>query len=770
MNERRPSEELDDRGRGPGSDPEEPRCLGGRFVLQGHIGAGGGAAVVRASDRQFPGKLVAIKLLRSRDEDLRRRFVQEAEVLRAIDHPSIVRVFGRDVDGEEYYTVLELIEGPDLFEHLTRSGPLPWRQVVAIGIQIAGALDVVHRHGLVHRDVKPANIMLDASGRAKLIDFGVVRITDNYRIPTGATQRRMTEMGKALGTPGYLPLEAGLVAPNPSFDVFGLGATLYQLLTGTIPEEPLQPLCEVYSRCDAPEGLERVLLAALALEPEDRTQSADQLGQALAAVLEACPERRTPTKRIDGRYELIGLAGTGAKANVQRAVHRGAGHDVVLKMLRSTAPDDLLRFAREAKVLHAFADPALPRFYDYAPEARPPYIAMAHARGRPAARLCGPVRLKPIEVAAVGVKLARVLAVVHARGVLHRDINSNNVLIDDNGEVTLIDFGCAELEEKFYDVPAGERRYLTPPEGRITIPDGGIGQLTWSAPEVRGGTGWSDRSDVYSLGHLLFRLLTGKIPTKGADPPSSILGHVVTCPEEVATAIEAALQVDPRARPSAALLAQNLIDALEGEEEAFARAVAMATPAGRPPLRLVPSPPEGAAAWTEHPVPDDDSEPALSLALAEPPPLSSSRARWSRIGLVVISLAVVMGLAAALRRMQDSSAEPPRMARLAAEVGPSAPRRVAMVTPASAGPTLAVPAPGTMREALDAATPALRRCSALANGLLFVNFTVRQDGEAFAVSVPGGASEVVERCVRDATASLRFQPHAAETFTEEYTP
>jgi serine/threonine protein kinase len=113
-----------------------------------------------------------------------------------------------------------------------------------------------------------------------------------------------------------------------------------------------------------------------------------------------------------------------------------------------------------------------------------------------------------------------VLAVVHARGVLHRDINANNVLIDERGAVTLLDFGCAELVEKFYDVPAGERRYLTPPEARVVIPHGGIGTLAWSAPEVRGGSGWTDKSDVYSMGHLLFRLLTGKVPVKGADPPT----------------------------------------------------------------------------------------------------------------------------------------------------------------------------------------------------------------------------------------------------------
>ena len=539
-----------ERGDGP------KKCLGGRFDLLDRVGVGGGAVVVRARDRQLH-RLVAVKLLCSRDADLRCRFAQESVVLAGMDHPAVVRVLAHDSEGDEPYTVLELIEGPDLCEHLAQSGPLPWRQVLQIGGQIADALDAAHRQGLVHRDVKPANIMFAGADRVqvKLIDFGIVRIAENYRVPTGAVRPRPTGMGMALGTPGYLPLEAGLVEPNPSFDVFGLGATLYELLTGALPEEPLRPLRE--AGCDAPEDLERVLFAALALEPEDRTRTAAELVRALEAVRVAHPEPGTPSKRIDGRYELIGVAGTGGKADAYLAVHRGAGHDVVLKFLRSSDHDEARRFTREAMLLQTFNHPALPRFYDHAPEANPPYIAMAHAPGRPALRLCSPPRLRPLEVAAVGVKLAEVLAVVHARGVLHRDINANNVLIDEHGAVTLLDFGCAHLDEQFYNVPSGERRYLTPPEAREVIPDGGIGTLAWSAPEVRGGSGWTDKSDVYSIGHLLYRLLTGKVPVKGADPPASPQVLACACPDDLAAAVVRTLGVDPRHRPTAASPSQT---------------------------------------------------------------------------------------------------------------------------------------------------------------------------------------------------------------------
>jgi serine/threonine protein kinase len=205
-------------------------------------------------------------------------------------------------------------------------------------------------------------------------------------------------------------------------------------VTGKIPEEPLEPLGEAHPGCDAPEELERVLFAALALEPEDRVQTADELGRALAAVGAAHPDRRY-ARDADRRSLRADRAGghRGEGRRVRGCASRYGGHDVVLKFLRSTAPDEMpLRFAREAKLL---SGPSTIRRCRASTTTRPrrsrrtlPWPTRRDGLRRVCARRLG---CKPTEVAAVGVKLARVLAVVHARGVLHRDINANNVLIDE---------------------------------------------------------------------------------------------------------------------------------------------------------------------------------------------------------------------------------------------------------------------------------------------------------------------------------------------------
>jgi hypothetical protein len=389
-------------------------------------------------------------------------------------------------------------------------------------------------------------------------------------------------------------------------------------------------------------------------------------------------------------------------------------------------------------------------------------------------------------VAAVGVKLAEVLAVVHARGVLHRDINASNVLIDEHGAVTLLDFGAAELDDGFYNVPAGERRYLTPPEARVVIPHGGIGALAWSAPEVRAGSGWTDKSDVYSMGHLLFRLLTGKVPVKGADPPTSPQVYASACPEDVASAVVSALQVDPRNRPSAAQLAQTLSDALESEEEALARAVVVALPAGRPALRLVPAGPQVRADWTQHPLPEATSDPDPQV-LPDPPSLPPAAAdamtgralspaypRRPAPAVIALAAAAVTVLAVSgwwVRVAERPLAEPPITATLARSGPPP--------TLAPPPPTIDVSQPkhiaaspvASAADQLAAATSALNDCARKAHREIFVELATAAGEPRFtAIDIVGDDAEGTA-CVRRELERIRFLPPArGGTLVKEYRP
>ena len=710
---------------------------------------------------------MAIKLLRSRDVELKRRFAREAEVLANLHHPAIVRVLAHGGDGEDLFMALELIDGPNLGERLAVSGPLPWRQVVEIGIQIADALATIHSAGLIHRDVKPANIMLVADGpqaQVKLIDFGWARITDGYCDPVGFTPepRRATELGLAIGTPGYLPLEAGLVPADERFDVFALGATLYELLTGELPGiEPLRPLHEVNPACDAPADLGVVLTAALALEPGDRTQTAAELGAALAAIRTAHPEHRA-SRWLDGRYELLGVIGTGAKGEVLLANHRGSGHDVALKFLRSKDPDDLRRFEREAELLALLDAPGLPRFYDHAPQAERPYIAMACAPGVPAARFClasDTIRLKPAEVLEVGLQAARILKYLHERGVLHRDINANNVIIElgRTPRVTLIDLGCAVLTPAFYT--HASRRYLTPPEARVVIPDGGIEKLAWAAPEVKAGEGWTGKSDVYSLGLLLFRLLTGKLPTVAGSP---------SLPAEIANVILQTLQPRPSDRPTAAQLEMAIADILEEAELVKMADQAAASSMSPGPTELAPTVSSPSAAPTAEP------------AIASPPPHAPSASPRARIASAPVRAAsrghasfLVVGAAiAACAWWAGRVTAPPLAEHVAADATAASSVVPTAESNIHAGPLAAPVAPApvlpTMRAALDTVAPRVRACDSQGVGMMVEYETVAGREQFARIAVVGNDDARINDCVRGVAGELRFAPTTSQILHEEY--
>jgi serine/threonine-protein kinase len=203
--------------------------LAGRYRLDELIGRGGMATVFRAWDTQI-GRRVAVKLLRPEivtDPDLALRFRREAHAAAVLHHPAVVGYLGSGTDGSQPFLVMELVDGDDLATRIRTAAPLAARTAVRIAADVASGLAVAHARGIVHRDVKPGNIILDAEDRARITDFGVARI---------AAESEATIPGTTLGSVHYFsPEQARGLPTTPASDVYSLGLVLYEMLTGTRP-------------------------------------------------------------------------------------------------------------------------------------------------------------------------------------------------------------------------------------------------------------------------------------------------------------------------------------------------------------------------------------------------------------------------------------------------------------------------------------------------------------------------------------------------------
>lgn len=266
---------------------EAAHLLDKRYTIQAEIGRGEMGIVYRAYDALLQ-RQVALKVLAphlSQDPESVARFRQEAIAAAKLQHPNIVKIHDVSETGGYHYIVMEYLQGTPLDKWLIGRGPLPLEQAAHIIRQLASALDEAHRHDLVHRDVKPANVMLAADGRATLMDFGLVRTVNPGRGPSTG--------GQGAGTPAYMAPEQILGLPlGPLTDIYALGVVLYQLVLGQLPFVRDMPLATAYAhlndtprppqhlRPDLPEPVAAVLLKALAKKPEERFASAGQLAAA----------------------------------------------------------------------------------------------------------------------------------------------------------------------------------------------------------------------------------------------------------------------------------------------------------------------------------------------------------------------------------------------------------------------------------------------------------------------------------------------------------
>ncbi len=267
--------------------PPTGRLFDGRYRIERPIGQGGMARVYLAEDTSLH-RPVAIKVLDSRhadDDQFVERFAREARAAAGLNQPNIVSIYDRGSAGGAYYIVMEYVEGRTLKDVIDQEGPLAPRRAVDLVLQLLAGLRHAHQRGVVHRDVKPHNVIIQPDGRLKVMDFGIARAQG---------RGDMTEAGSIIGTAQYLaPEQARGLPVGPPGDLYATGVVLYEMLTGQVPftggssvaiamkhvqEEPVPP-----SQINPaiPRDLEKIVLRALVKDPEERYQTADQMGRDL---------------------------------------------------------------------------------------------------------------------------------------------------------------------------------------------------------------------------------------------------------------------------------------------------------------------------------------------------------------------------------------------------------------------------------------------------------------------------------------------------------
>jgi eukaryotic-like serine/threonine-protein kinase len=281
------------------------------YRVTGKLGTGGMGVVYDGEDLRLS-RPVALKFLSqdlAGDPDATRRLQREAQTLAGLNHPNICTVYEVDSHEGTAFIAMERVDGLNLKLHMARR-TLPTPEVVDIAVQVAAALDAAHAAGIVHRDIKPGNILVGSNGQVKVLDFGLARrfmMPDTGEVILGGS----TIPGRPMGTANYMAPERILQLPlDPRSDLFSLGVVIYEMATGRLPfggASPSETISNVLDKdpvpltsCspDRPPQLERIVNRLLAKVPQSRYQSASELRDALAAVWKPAPPWQRLLRRV----------------------------------------------------------------------------------------------------------------------------------------------------------------------------------------------------------------------------------------------------------------------------------------------------------------------------------------------------------------------------------------------------------------------------------------------------------------------------------------
>jgi eukaryotic-like serine/threonine-protein kinase len=290
--------------------------LGGRYRVEEELGRGGMATVFRGTDTVL-GRPVAVKVLASQyanDADFVTRFRREAQAAARLNHPNLVSVYDTGTDDGIHFIVMEFVEAKTLADYLAGGGRIMPERAMEIAESVCEALSAAHGHGIIHRDIKPANIMITTRGDAKVTDFGIARVV------SGADT--VAHTAAVLGTASYLSPEQAQGQPvDQRSDIYSLGVVLYEMVTGRPPfsgDSPVmvaskhvleQPTPPSKVNPDVSPALEAVIMKALAKNPDNRYQDAEEMRADLERARLGQPVQATPLLPQEARTQVIGPSG-----------------------------------------------------------------------------------------------------------------------------------------------------------------------------------------------------------------------------------------------------------------------------------------------------------------------------------------------------------------------------------------------------------------------------------------------------------------------------
>ena len=457
----------------PVKDEKQVRI--GEYLVTGKIGQGGIAEIFRGRQESLA-RDVAIKILSPNllsDADIVRRFERESMVIAQLNHPNIVHVIDRGKAGTRYYFVMEYVDGASLREVID-SSRIPLETKLDMIVQVCKALDYAHKNGVIHRDIKPTNILVDKQGNARVADFGIAQII-------GMSDTEMTGSDIIMGTVAYMSPEQKISSTNvdQTTDIYAIGIMLYEILTGRKPQGHFKLPSETDPNL---RGFDDIILKTLAQEPRDRYQSAVELKDAILNQIGDGSRQNTTD------YSLVGAESFMGKCRYLDTIKETKFGSTILVENRANKRLYIIKKhskgevgRKEAKLLSSLRNDNINPIYGSGGDARSTVVISEYAQGGSLAdRMVR--KYDWLDALKLAVQIATGINFAHKNNVVHGNMRPSNVLFDAHDTVKLADFGMPSHYE-------GKKNWYAPPEYKP-----------------------SKQGDIYALGVILHQLLLGRTP------------------------------------------------------------------------------------------------------------------------------------------------------------------------------------------------------------------------------------------------------------------